>query len=71
MENNEETKRRILISEISNLRKMFPEYAFELDRCIYDVLQKRFCCDNKSCSCKMTFEQFHKKTDEIYKSMFN
>jgi hypothetical protein len=71
MEKSEEIKRRIFIQEISNLRKLFPEHAKELDKCIYDVLQKNECCDQEGCGCQMSFEQFHTTTNKMYKVSFN
>jgi hypothetical protein len=71
MKNNDQLKRKQFIRKISDLRKMFPEHAVELDRCIYDVLKKNPCCNNLNCSCQMTFEQFHQTTNKVYKKSFN
>lgn len=47
--------------KIDALRRCFPEFAAELDRCLFDVTSRHTPkCGMGSCSCQtMTAEQFH------------
>lgn len=45
--------------ELQLLRVEYPEYAKEIDKCIYDVGQKIKRCDDPNCTCRMSFENFH------------
>lgn len=68
---NADLRQRKFIQEISDLRKAFPEHAKEIDKCVYAVLKKKFCCNRSKCPCQMTFEQFHNATNQsIVKSCY-
>lgn len=49
------------VGEIDRLRPMFPEFAKELDKCLFDVSSNNLPkCGHGNCSCQTTtFAHFH------------
>ena len=46
--------------EMNTLRKIFPEFARELDKCLFDVGKNRLrSCGEASCGCQVSFADFH------------
>lgn len=47
-------------AEMKIIRRMFPEFAREIDRAIYDAGQKSTPrCGEANCVCHWSFERFH------------
>ena len=46
--------------EINELRQNFPEFAREIDKCLYDISSNRLPkCGREACQCRtLTFEEF-------------
>lgn len=49
------------IGKINTLREMFPAFARELDRCLFEVLERHAPkCGHGDCACQnLTFAHFH------------
>ncbi len=56
--------------EMKTIRGMFPEFAKEIDRCIYDVGRNHTPkCGEANCVCQWTFEEFHAEQNLYYKTI--
>lgn len=55
---------------LGELRKIFPEHAAEIDKCLYDVGQKLPSCNDPNCTCQMTFENFRAISHENAKRSY-
>ena len=54
-------------SEMKRIRKMFPELAREIDRCIFDAGQNHIrSCGHGTCECQMSFETFHARQNQAF-----
>lgn len=51
---------KVFAGFMKEARRMFPQFAKEIDRCLFDVVQNNLgSCGHAYCDCQMTFEQFH------------
>lgn len=59
------------VKKLSWIRRQFPKYAPELDRCIFEVGKKYLdCCGQANCECQMSFEEFHRRQNIIFGTEF-
>lgn len=65
--------------EMAGIRAEFPEFAREIDKCMFDVGRKHIgCCGDAKCDCQMSFDEFHQgqnikfgTTNEVQNYEFN
>ena len=59
MENTNLRKFAAFAVTMRQIRDDFPDFANEIDRCLYDVGRLIGECDDPNCSCMMDFKTFH------------
>ncbi len=53
--------------EMNTMRKNFPEFARELDKCFFDVEKKHLrSCGHANCGCASSFADFHAECNRIF-----
>ncbi len=54
---------------LARLRREFPEFAREIDRCQFDVGRRHLgSCGHGGCDCQMSFEEFHAHRRRVFRT---
>lgn len=57
----------LFAQEMNALRKNFPEFARELDKCLFDVGKNHLrSCGHANCGCAISFADFHAERNRIF-----
>jgi len=55
--------------EMNTLRKTFPEFAKEIDKCMFDVGKNHLrSCGHANCGCAISFAEFHAERNRIFRT---